>query len=306
MDVHPQVFRDTPAILVESIWWDARTDEVVWVDITAGTLHRGPIDGAVDGSDDRVTELPPPLSAVQPRAAGGYIAALGDRIVTLDDDGLIAETLAKLDHVHAGLRSNEAKVDPFGRFLVGSMNVTTGEPNAALYLLDDTGLRTLLGGFGVTNGFEWSDDGRTVYVTDTTVKTVYRASTGEDGRLGPLEPFLVGYDSDGLALDTDGRFWNGVNGGGRVLRWSPDGTVEDELSVPAPGVTSVAFGGPELTTLFVGTARENLTEADLVDAPLSGGIFRFDGLATGRPVNSYGRRSTSVPDPATDPATDRI
>ncbi|CAH0195383.1 SMP-30/gluconolactonase/LRE family protein [Plantibacter cousiniae (nom. nud.)] len=199
MDVHPQVFRDTPAILVESIWWDARTDEVVWVDITAGTLHRGPIDGAVDGSDDRVTELPPPLSAVQPRAAGGYIAALG-----------------------------------------------------------------------------------------------------------PLEPFLVGYDSDGLALDTDGRFWNGVNGGGRVLRWSPDGTVEDELSVPAPGVTSVAFGGPELTTLFVGTARENLTEADLVDAPLSGGIFRFDGLATGRPVNSYGRRSTSVPDPATDPATDRI
>ncbi|MBF4567888.1 SMP-30/gluconolactonase/LRE family protein [Plantibacter sp. VKM Ac-2880] len=301
MDVQPQVFRDTPAILVESIWWDDRTDELVWVDIAAGTLHRGPIDGAVDGSDDRVTELPPPLSAVQPRVGSGYIAALGDRIATLDEDGRIDETLAWLDHAHAGMRSNEAKVDPFGRFLVGSMNATTGEPDAALYLLDDTGLRTLLGGFGVANGFEWSDDGRTVYLTDTAVKTVYRAAYGEDGRLGPLEPFLVDYDSDGLALDTEGRFWNGVSGAGTVLRWGPDGAVEDRLAVPVPGVTSVAFGGPDLSTLFVGTSRDGLSEDELERAPLSGAIFRFDGLATGRPVNTYGRRSTSAAAPAGTP-----
>ncbi|KQM16240.1 hypothetical protein ASF83_10295 [Plantibacter sp. Leaf171] len=301
MDVQPQVFRDTPAILVESIWWDARTDELVWVDIAAGTLHRGPLDGAVDGSDDRVTELPPPLSAVQPRVGSGYIAALGDRIVTLDEDGLIAETVARIDHAHAGMRSNEAKVDPFGRFLVGSMNTTTGDPDAALYLLDDTGLRSLLGGFGVANGFEWSDDGRTVYLTDTAVKTVYRAAYGEDGRLGPLEAFLVDYDSDGLALDTEGRFWNGVSGAGTVLRWGPDGAVEDRLTVPVSGVTSVAFGGPELSTLFVGTSRDGLSEDELERAPLSGAIFRFDGLATGRPVNTYGRRSSSAAAPAGTP-----
>lgn len=287
MDVQPQVFRDTPAILVESIWWDARTAELVWVDISAGTLHRGPLDGAVDGSDDRVTELPPPLSAVQPRASSGYIAALGDRIVTLDEDGLIVETIAKLDHAHAGLRSNEAKVDPRGRFVIGSMNVTTGQPDAALYVVDRSGLRTLRGGFGVANGFEWSADGSTMYLTDTAVKTVYRAAYSADGTLGALQPWLVGHDSDGLALDTEGRFWNGVYGSGTVLRWSADGTVEEELTVPAPNVTSVAFGGPDLSSLFVGTARENLTEDDLVRAPLSGAIFRFDGLATGRPVNTY-------------------
>lgn len=301
MDVHPQVFRDTPAILVESIWWDARTDEVVWVDITAGTLHRGPIDGAVDGRDDRVTELSPPLSAVQPRAAGGYIAALGDRIATLDDDGLIDETLAKLDHAHSGMRSNEAKVDPLGRFLVGSMDDASDDPAAALYLLDDAGLRTLLGGFGVTNGFEWSDDGRTVYVTDTAEQTVYRAAYDDDGGIGALEPFLVGHDSDGLALDTEGRFWNGVSGDGCVLRWGADGAVEDRLTVPAPAVTSVAFVGPALDTLLVGTAREGLTEEQLQDAPLSGGIFRFDGLATGRPVGVYGNRSPSARTDDVDP-----
>jgi len=296
MDVQPQVFRDTPAILVESIWWDARTAELVWVDISAGTFHRGRLDGAVDGSDDRVSELPPPLSAVQPRDVGGYVAALGDRVVTLDDDGRIVDTLARFDHAHAGIRSNEAKVDPFGRFVVGSMNVTTGAPDAALYVIDDAGLRTLLGGFGVANGFEWSADGDTIYVTDTAVKTVFRASWGSDGRLGPLEPFLVDYDSDGLALDTDGRFWNGVYGDGRVLRWSADGHVEDTLTVPAPNVTSVAFGGPTLTSLFVGTARENLDEEELERAPLSGSIFRFDGLATGRPVTAYGQRADTALD----------
>ncbi len=300
MDVQPQVFRDTPAILVESIWWDARTDELVWVDIPAGTLHRGRLDGAVDGSDDRVTELPPPLSAVQPRVGSGYIAALGDRIATLDEDGLIAETVARIDHPHSGMRSNEAKVDPFGRFLVGSMNTATDERDAALYLLDDSGLRTLLGGFGVTNGFEWSDDGRTAYVTDTAVKTVYRASYGEDGRLGPLEPFLVDYDSDGLALDTEGRFWNGISGTGTVLRWGPDGAVEERFTVPARSVTSVAFGGPDLSTLFVGTAREGLSEDELERSPLTGAIFRFDGLATGRPVGVYGaHRGTAPADTAT-------
>ncbi|MGK9149339.1 SMP-30/gluconolactonase/LRE family protein [Plantibacter flavus] len=288
MDVQPQVFRDSPAILVESIFWDARSDELVWVDITAGTLHRASLDGATDGSDDRVTELPPPLSAVQPRATGGYVAALGDRFVTLDDDGLIVDTLAPTSHTHAGIRNNEGKVDPFGRFLVGSMNVTTGAPDGALYTVAaDGAVRLLRGGFGVANGFEWSDDGSTMYVTDTAVQTVYRAPYGADGALGQLEPFLVGHASDGLALDTEGRFWNGVYGGGAVLRWSADGEVEERLDVPAPNVTSVAFGGPGLGTLFVGTARENLSEEDLERFPCSGGILRFDGLATGRPVNVF-------------------
>jgi sugar lactone lactonase YvrE len=206
-----EVVRDTQAILVESIWWDAATDELVWVDITAGRLHRGRLDGALDGSEDRVTRLPPPVSAVQPRIGGGYVAALRDRVVTLDVEGEIESSLAVIRHEHAGLRLNEGKVDPQGRFVVGSMNLTTGEPNGAIYSIEPDGAcRVIAGGFGVANGMEWSDDGATFYVTDTSVKTVYRAEYGPDGQLGPLEPFLTGYDSDGLALDTEGTFWNGV------------------------------------------------------------------------------------------------
>ena len=294
-----EVFRSLRSVLVESIFWDDRTGEVVWVDITAGTLHRGHLDGAVDGSDDVVVALPAPVSAVQPAQGGGFVAALKDRVVLLGPGGTVVDELASVTHAHGGIRFNEGKVDPYGRFVVGAMDVTVGDPDAGLYLVDADGrLDVLLGGFGVANGFEWSDDAREMYVTDTATQTVYRGSyaAGTDP-LGELEPFLVGHASDGLALD--GRFWNGVYGGGEVLCWSPDGEVLARIPMPAPNVTSVAFAGPDRDQLLVGTARENLTEEDLEASPLSGSILRIRTRATGRPVHIFGapvvERAESVP-----------
>lgn len=290
MGAEPRLFRRLDAILVESIFWDDRTDELVWVDITRGTIHRARLEDPDDGSRDRVVRLPAPVSAVQPAASGGFIAALKDRVIMLDSDGTILRTIADLPHAHPGIRSNEAKVDPFGRFVVGAMNMTTGEPDASLFLVDATGaVGALRGGFGVANGFEWSDDARTMYVTDTSTRTVYRGTySREDEALGELEPFLVGEDSDGLALDTEGRFWNGVYGGGQVVRWTPDGRIDARIRIPAPQVTSVAFGGPARNLLFVGTARENLTEQQLVEHPLSGSIFVIGTDAVGRPAHTFG------------------
>jgi sugar lactone lactonase YvrE len=289
-----EVFRSSRAILVESIFWDARTDELAWVDITAGTFHRGRLDGAPDGSDDRVVALPAPVSAVQPAVDGGYVAALKDRVVALDADGAITRELASFAHAHAGIRCNEGKVDPFGTFVVGSMNVTTGEPDGALYAVDARGdARLLRGGFGVANGFEWSDDGRTMYVTDTATTTVYRATYGDGARLGELTPFLTGYASDGLARDREGGFWNGVYGEGRVLHWSAGGEVVGEIAVPAPNVTSVAFGGPSSDILFIGSARENLDEETLAASPLSGAIFRANPGTSGRGPGVFGAPAAS-------------
>ena len=284
------MFRDLASVLVESIFWDARTDEVAWVDITAGTFHRGRLDGPADGSADRVVSLPAPVSAVQPASGGGFVAALKDRVVLLDAEGGIVETLGVVAHTHAGIRFNEGKVDPFGRFVVGSMNMTTAEPDAAVYLFSpDAPPRVLRGGFAVANGFEWSDAGDEMFLTDTGTKTVYRAPYGGGSEpLGDSEPYLRGFSSDGLARDVDGCFWNAVYGEGVVLRWSPDGSVAERIAVPAPNVTSVAFGGPDLRTLFVGSARENLTEEDLVSHPSSGSIFALDLEVAGRPVGTFG------------------
>jgi sugar lactone lactonase YvrE len=285
-----EVFRSVASTLVESIFWDARTDELAWVDIAAGTFHRARLDGAVDGSDDRVVSLPAPVSAVQPAHDGGYVASLQDSIVELDADGRIRGTVARVRHAHAATRFNEGKVDPFGRFVVGSMD-GGGNPDAAVYAFTADGqTRELHRGFTITNGMEWSDAGDVMYVTDTTTETVYRAPYAADSaRLAGLEPFLVGRKSDGIARDTAGCFWNAVYGAGEVVRWLPDGTAGSAVPIPAPNVTSVGFGGRDLRTLFVGTARENMSDEQLAAAPLSGALFAVRGTGQGRPVHTFGR-----------------
>ena len=283
-----EIFRATRAILVESIWWDDRTDEVVWVDITAGLLHRGRIDAPIDGSADRQVRLPPPVSAVQPARGGGYVAALEDSVVLLDADGEIERTIARLPHRRAGMRLNEGKVDPFGRFVVGGMTLVGDTPDADLWSVTADGdVKVLRGGFGVCNGIEWSDDGRVMYVTDTSTRTVYRGAYSADGRLGELEPFVTGRASDGLALAADGTFWNGLYGEGVVAHWGGDGRLRAEVAIPAPNVTSVAFAGRGRDSLLVGSARENLSEGDLRRAPDSGAIFRVSGVGRGRATNEF-------------------
>lgn len=289
MSVDVRVFRAVESAVAESIFWDARTGELAWVDIEAGTFHRARLDGAADGSDDRVVALPAPVSAVQPARDGGYVAALRDVIVELDADGRIRREVARVHHTHSGTRFNEGKVDPFGRFVVGSMD-GAGNPDAVLYAVTPDGdLHVLHGGFTITNGLEWSDAGDILYVTDTTARVVYRTPYAvEATALGPLEPFLHERVSDGLARDTSGCFWNAIYGDGQVVRWSPEGLPRSALVIPAPNVTSVAFGGPDLTTLFVGTARANMTGEQIAAAPLSGALFAVPGAARGRRPYVFG------------------
>ncbi|MFJ3035305.1 SMP-30/gluconolactonase/LRE family protein [Curtobacterium pusillum] len=278
------VFSDARAVLAESIVWDPAAQRLRWTDITLGTLNTADARGALESS----VPLPPPLASFQPRAAGGFVAALGDVVVVTDAEGTVEREIARVQHAGPGLRFNEGKCDPFGRFLVGSMNLTTGEPDGALYSIEPDGTTRLLrGGFGVTNGIEWSDDGTVMYVTDTSASTIYRAPYGPDGELGELEPFVVGDAHDGLVRDDEGCFWSAIYGGGRVERYGADGSHLEAVELPAPNVTSVAFGGPDMSTLFVGTARENLTEEQLAEHPHSGAVFAVPTRVHGFPANTF-------------------
>jgi sugar lactone lactonase YvrE len=278
------VFSDARAVLAESIVWDPAGQRLRWTDITLGTLNTADAHGSLESS----VPLPPPLASFQPRAAGGFVAALGDVVVVTDAEGTVEREIARVQHAGPGLRFNEGKCDPFGRFLVGSMNLTTGEPDGALYSVEGDGTTRLLrGGFGVTNGIEWSDDGTVMYVTDTSASTIYRAPYGPDGELGELEPFVVGDAHDGLVRDDEGCFWSAIYGGGRVERYDEDGSHLETVELPAPNITSVAFGGPDMSTLFVATARENLTEEQLDSHPHSGAVFAVPTRVHGFPANTF-------------------
>ncbi|BDZ51271.1 hypothetical protein GCM10025867_35120 [Frondihabitans sucicola] len=281
----PRLFVDARAILVESPVWDEVAQELLWCDITAGLLHRT----SADGTQDRQTRLPPPLASFQLRRNGGLVAALGDRIVETDDEGRILRDLAMIEHANPGIRFNEGKCDPFGNFVVGGMDFVSQDPDAGLYRVTPAGEVTLLrGGFGTANGIEFAPDGSTMWVTDTAVQTIFQGSWNAQGELGDLRPWSVSGMHDGLVQDARGEFWGAIYGGGVVVHLSAEGDEVERIAFPAPNLTGVTIGGPDRTTLFVGSARENATEEQLEDFPLSGGVFAYDLDRAGLPARFFG------------------
>ncbi len=286
------VFRTARAILGESLAWEPSTGSMLWCDISAGLIHRSPLSGAVDGSDDEVISLPAPVSSFHPArlpSGDGLVVSLGDRVVTTNAHGGDLSELARIDHAHPGLRLNEGKVDPAGRWVTGSMDVTRGEPDGAFYSVTaDGAVRILLGGVATANGIDWSADGTRMFFTDTGVGTVYSADYTVGGDIENPEPLLTGAPHDGLAIDDDGCLWGALYGEGRVVRYSGTGEELFSVELDAPNLTSVAFGGPSRSTLYVCSARENLTEKQLVAHPSSGSVFAIETATTGRAPYVFG------------------
>jgi len=287
MTMTPTVFRESTSILGESLVADAAADDpaMLWCDITAGLIHRSPIGGARDGSDDTVVALEAPVASFHLAEIGdvaGFVVSLGDRVVLADRAGTVLRELARIEHAHPGLRLNEGKVDPFGRWVTGSMDLTTGDPDGAFYLIDPDGAqRVLRGGFGTANGVEFSRDGGRIWFTDTSVQTIYSGGYGADGEITDVESFHSGEMHDGLVLDDDGCLWSAVYGGGVVIRYNRAGRELERIEFPVPNLTSVAFGGGSSRTLYVTSARENLTEEQLRAHPLSGSVFAVETETTG-------------------------
>ena len=280
----PRLFRDARAELGESPVWDVDAQQLVWTDITTGMLHRT----SADGTHDVAVVVDPPLPSFQRRKGGGLIAALEDRIVTMDDDGTHQGTLATVEHAAGRLRLNEGKCDPFGAFVVGATD-PEGVPIAGLYRVAPDGTLTVLrDDFATTNGFEWNDDGGEIYLTDTGDDTIYRASWDAEGTLGELVPFSSQGAHDGLARDERGEFWGAIFGEGKVVHLDAEGALVDEIAFPVPNLTGIGFGGADLRTLFVLSAREGLSDDQLAEHPHSGSIFALELDRAARPPFLFG------------------
>jgi sugar lactone lactonase YvrE len=267
-----RLFRSAKATLGESLVWDPAGD-LLWCDITAGLLHRSPIDGSPFGADDGTGSLPAPVASFHPASSGGHVVSLGDRVILVNESAVERQEVATITHAKEGMRLNEGKVDPFGRWVTGSLD-PDGDPVAKIYVIDESGATTVLvDGLGTANGFEWTPDGTTMYYTDTAKQTIYRGAYSLDGGITDVETFVTGEMFDGLVMDEHGYLWSGIFGGGKVIRFAPDGSEDLSIALPAPNVTSVAFGGADRSILFVASARENLTDEQLRSNPLSGAIF---------------------------------
>ncbi len=288
------VFRHSTSILGESLVAQTRDGYhvMLWCDITRGLLHSSPIDGPTDGSRDTTVAMPAPLCSFHPAVVDGrecLVMSLEDRVVLTDLEGRILQELAHIDHARDGTRLNEGKPDPRGRWVTGSMDPDK-EPTGAFYSITADGdVHVLAEGIGVANGLEFSDDGSRIFYTDTAARTIYTGDYGPDGALSNVGAFISDDNHDGLTMDVDGGFWSAIYGGGRVIHYDPAGTRRFHIDLPAPNLTSVAFGGPEMSTLFVCSARENLTDEQIEAHPLSGSVFAIETRTHGRPPRVFGR-----------------
>lgn len=197
-------------------------------------------------------------------AHGQLVAGLRSGIWLLNARGEKQRLLAANPEDQAVSRFNDGRVDPAGRFLVGTIDEPKAGGRAALYRYDERGLAKLAGGLLTSNGLAFSPDHRTLYHSDTPRFVVNRydydvvSGSAENPRLFiKLEPSAGDRGRpDGAAVDIQGCYWSALYEGGRVQRYDPDGRLMTEYPIPVRNPTMPAFGGADLKTVYVTSARD--------------------------------------------------
>ena len=266
--------------------WDLGRGLLWWVDILAGHVH------AIDPGTGARTwfEAGDPVGAAGLTRSGGLVLALMDGFALADHDGQRLTRLPGFSTDRSAVRFNDGKPDPWGNFCAGTMAWDeTGSPPGSLYRLSPDGTVTeLFGDVGLSNGLDWTEDRKLFYYADSNSGRLDLFDTDPaTGALGSRRPFVTIPEAegipDGLTLDAEGCVWLAVWDSGEVRRFTPDGRLDTVVRLPARQVTSAAFGGPDLGTLYITTAWEGLTSADLAEQPHAGDIFACTPGVTGRP-----------------------
>lgn len=276
---------DIGAQLGEGPVW-CHDEQALWfVDIKGGAVHRHcPGTGA---NASFATGGKP--SFIVPAVGGGMIAGSGGAIYRLAD-GKFGECIADID-MPAHNRTNDATVDALGRLWLGTMDDDEGQETGALYCLDRGDLHAMPAMAIITNGPAISADARTLYFVDSARRRIWCYAIGDGPSIHSPELFLQLEEADGhpdgVVLDTEGCLWVALWDGWGVRRYAPDGTMLLHVDLPCARVTKIAFGGPDLRTAFVTTARTGLDDGQLAKQPLAGAVFAFEVGVAGRPLPQY-------------------
>jgi len=280
---------DVKASLGECPVWSADEQALYWVDINAPSLNRfDPASGA-----NVTMPMPESIGCFALRRGGGFVVALRNGLWLANAGGALTRKVAEAPFDPSHHRFNDGRCDPSGRLLAGTMNEKRDATSAALYRLDhDFSLTRVLEGMTISNGLAFSPDGATMYHADTPTQVVHRydydRASGTPSNQRVFARFTADGDRpDGAAIDSEGCYWIAFYRGGKVLRIAPDGRTLDEFAVPAMCPTMCAFGGRDLRTLYVTSARQMRGAEELARLPQSGGLFAMTVDAPGLPEPAF-------------------
>src|SRR5271167_2442817 len=264
--------------------WDVGEKALYWIDGSAPAIYR------LDPKTNQVKEwkTPKPIGSFALREKGGAVCAMTDGFYFFDfatatatpvKDGIVAKP---------GTNFNDGKTDARGRFIAGTLDAKFAKPIGSIFSLDASlKCSTLEPAIGCTNGPCFSPDNRTFYCADSVSRTIsaydYDLATGAVSNKREFAKIKgLGGVPDGATVDAEGHLWSAVAGGGKIVCYNSDGTIERTIEMPVAIPTSVMFGGADLDVLYVTTI--GMKVLGMEPGPEGGALFAIKGLGVkGKP-----------------------
>lgn len=298
-DIAFEVLPYPPCYLGEGPLWDDQRNTFCWVDILDGIL----LEYHPENNQVHKMELQEPLGAVALFPDGDFLVAAQSGIYRILRDSGVKSFLCHPEQAFPDNRYNDGKCDPLGRFWIGSMAKDHSPECGNLHLVFND-FKTLhqLSEVSISNGLAWNIPGNKMYYIDSPTRKVWafdldtESGTLSNRRIAISIPESEGVP-DGMTLDREGMLWIGHWDGWQVARWNPEtGEKLLGLKLPAAQITSCTFGGPNLTDLYITSAREGLGAADLETQPLAGSVFIIKNCGyQGWPTDRFGKPNTIKP-----------
>lgn len=281
---------DAKAQLGEGPVWDYQHQRLFWLDIEGGRLHcHYPLT-----NENNHWDFKEMVGALGIMANGNLLMALESGLAVFSMNTKRLERLNVLKNTNRKMRFNDGKCDPYGNYWIGTMHKEFLPGSGNLYKVDPLFSPSVqIENTTISNGMAWSSDGSKFFYIDSPTYEVavfdFDKNTQQLSNRNSLFKIPSSYGSpDGMTIDNEDMLWIAHWGGGCVRRWDPaTGEVLQEISVDAPHVTSCCFAGENFNMLYITTARSGLTEEELKNSPLSGGLFCFGTKVSGKATNLY-------------------
>ncbi|WP_255418684.1 SMP-30/gluconolactonase/LRE family protein [Paracoccus sp. JM45] len=275
------MFDDTPCELGEGALWHSDLNALIWFDILSKRIYLKPL-----GGERRHWDFPDHVSAAGIVDADRLVVASSRALMLFDLRDGSYQDLVALEADNPVTRSNDGRADPQGGFWIGTIGLNAEKGAGSIWRFYAGELRCLFDGITITNAICFAPEGETAYFTDTATGIIMRVALDTDGwPAGDAEPHIdlttEGLNPDGAVIDADGGLWTAQWGASRVARYNRQGQFDRAIALPVAHVSCPAFGGPDMDTIFVTSARQGLD----IPGPQDGCTFTMPANCTGQMEN---------------------
>ena len=275
-------------VLGEGITFSSNNNALYWLDISnLSKLFK--LNLSTDKKE--IFDLPEIVTSTSVKSDSELIFCSNNGVNLYNLDTLEFKRITNIEESLPLTRSNDGASDAYGRFWFGTMynnfdkdgkDIPIKENIGKLYKVDiNREISVVEEGLGIPNTFVWSPDNTKFYFTDTLNGTILKYSFDLDtGQLSNKEKFASfgrGFP-DGSTIDNDGCLWNCRWGGSCIVRFTPDGKVDQVIEMPVENITNCIFGGKDRKTLFVTTARNNGENQNALDGNLFAINLPYQGM----------------------------